>query len=152
MIEVQHATELLCLDRDLVICLRILNSQHLLLVLVFHVLLVSDVITDLHLLLDQVLRLDEGANELVPLFFLQITHLVLMDYIGNLKLLFLRLKLVLLVYQLLSENSLLVIKVQEHAQVFSHLIVLFGLDDSFNLTLLRHLLFRLINFGHVILN
>jgi hypothetical protein len=116
------------------------------------VLFVSNVITDLHLLLDQVLRLHEGANELVPLFFLQITHLVLMDYIGNFELLFLRLKLVLLVNQLLSENSLLVVKVQEHAQIFSHLIVLFGFDDSFDLTLLRHLLFRLINFGHVILN
>ena len=146
LVKIQHATELLSLNRDLVICFSVLDSCHLLLVLVFHMLLVSDVITDLHLFLNQVLSLDKRANELVPLFFLQITHLVLMNYIGNLKLFLFSLKLMLLIHQLLSQDSLFVIKIQEDTQILSHFVVLFGLDDTFDLALLRHLQLNLIYF------
>ena len=51
----------------------------------------------LHLLLDQVLGLNERANELVSLLTFQDPNLVLMHHVGLLKLLFLSLKLVLLV-------------------------------------------------------
>lgn len=60
-------------------------------------LFVSDVITDFHLLLDKVLRLDEGADELVSLLSLQVPHLVLVDDIGNFERFLLRLEFVLLV-------------------------------------------------------
>ena len=70
---------------------------------------VTDVITDLHLLLNQVLCLDKAANELITFLFLEMSDLVLMDYISDLKLLLLGLKLMLLVYELLSEDALLVV-------------------------------------------
>ena len=60
-------------------------------------LLVANVVTDLHLLLDQVLGLNERANELVSLLTLQDPDFVLMHHVGLLELLFLGLELVLLV-------------------------------------------------------
>lgn len=71
--------------------------MNLLLVSVLDVLLVTNVVTDLHLLLDQVLGLNERANELVSLLTFQDPDLVLMHHVGLLELLFLGLKLVLLV-------------------------------------------------------
>ena len=71
-------------------------------------------ISNFHLLLDQILRLGERANELFTLLPLQVPHLVLVHNTGNSKLLLLSLELVLLVDQLLPQDALLVIKVQEH--------------------------------------
>ena len=70
---------------------------------------VTDVITNLHLLLNQVLCLDKAADELITFLFLEMSDLVLMDYISDLKLLLFGLKLMLLVYELLSEDALLVV-------------------------------------------
>lgn len=78
-------------------------------------LLVTNVVTDLHLLLDQVLGLNERANELVSLLTFQDPDFVLMHHVGLLELLFLGLKLVLLVDQFLAKDSFLVIQVEEDA-------------------------------------
>ena len=78
-------------------------------------LLVTNVVTNLHLLLDQVLGLNERANELVSLFTFQEPDLVLMNHIGLLELLFLGLKLMLLVNELLAEDSFLIIQIEEDA-------------------------------------
>ena len=72
-------------------------------------LFVTDVITDLHLLFNQVLRLDERPNELFSLLSFQVSDLVLMDNIGFLELPLLGLQLMLLVNELLPENPLLII-------------------------------------------
>ena len=103
-------------------------------------LLIADVVADLHLLLDEVFRLDERADELLALFPLKITNLVLVDDIGNFELFLFGLELSLLVDELLSEYALLVVQVQEHAQIPRHLIVLLGLDDALDLALLRDFL------------
>ena len=87
----------------------------LLLVGVLGVLLVTNVVTNLHLLLDQVLGLNERANELVSLLTFQDPNLVLMHHVGLLKLLFFSLKLVLLVDELLAKDSFLIIQVEEDA-------------------------------------
>ena len=87
----------------------------LLLVGVLGVLLVTNVVTNLHLLLDQVLGLNERANELVSLLTFQDPNLVLMHHVGLLKLLFFSLKLVLLVDELLAKYSFLIIQVEEDA-------------------------------------
>jgi hypothetical protein len=71
------------------------------------------VISNFHLLLYKVLRLDERANELFTLLSLQVPHLVLVYYTGNFELLLLCLEFVLLVDQLLPQDALLVIQVQE---------------------------------------
>ena len=80
-------------------------------------LFVTDVITNLHLLFNQVLRLDERPNELFSFLSLQVSDLVLMDNIGFLELPLLGLQLMLLVNEFLPENPLLIIQVKEHAQV-----------------------------------
>ena len=77
--------------------------------------LVTNVVTNLHLLLDQVLGLNERANELVSLLTFQDPNLVLMHHVGLLKLLFFSLKLVLLVDELLAKYSFLIIQVEEDA-------------------------------------
>lgn len=59
-------------------------------------------ITHFHLLLDQVLSLDERTNKLVSFFSLKVAHFILVNNVGNLELLFLSLKLVLLVDKFLS--------------------------------------------------
>ena len=87
----------------------------LLLVGVLGVLLVTNVVTNLHLLLDQVLGLNERANELVSLLTFQDPNLVLMHHVSLLKLLFFSLKLVLLVDELLAKYSFLIIQVEEDA-------------------------------------
>ena len=87
----------------------------LLLVGVLGVLLVTNVVTNLHLLLDQVLGLNERANELVSLLTFQDPNLVLMHHVGLLKLLFFSLKLVLLVDEFLAKYSFLIIQVEEDA-------------------------------------
>ena len=78
-------------------------------------LLVTNVVTNLHLLFYQVLGLNERANELVSLLTFQEPDLVLMNYIGLLELLFLGLKLMLLVNELLAEDSFLIIQIEEDA-------------------------------------
>ena len=78
-------------------------------------------------------------------------HLVLVDHIGNLELFLFRLELVLLVHELLSQNSLLVVQVQEHAEVLRHLIVLLSLDDALDFSLLCHFLLDLVNLVDVLL-
>ena len=114
--------------------------MNLLLVDVLHVLLVTNVVTNLHLLLDQVLGLNERANELVSFLTLQDPNLVLVHHVGLLKLLFLGLKFVLLVDELLAKDSFLIIQVEEDAQIFRHLIVLLSLNDTLDLALFGDLL------------
>lgn len=123
----------------------------LLLVNVFHVFLVSDMVTDLHLLLNQVLRLDERANELLALLSLEVAHFILVHDIGDLELLLSGLELVLLVDKFLSQDALLVIEVEEHTEILGHLIVLLGLDDAFDLTLLGYLLLDLVDLADLLL-
>jgi len=105
-------------QRHLLVCLGTFYDLHLFLVVVFTRLFVSDVIADLHLLFNQVLGLDKRTNELFSLFFLQMAHFVLMDYICNLELLFLCLQFVLLVNQFLSQDALFVVQVEEDTKVF----------------------------------
>lgn len=125
--------------------------MYLFLVDVFHVFFVSDVVTDLHLLLDQVFRLNESANELLALLSLEVAHFILVYDIGDLELLFSGLELVLLVDEFLSQDALLVIEIEEDTEILGHFIVLLGLDDSFDLALLSHLLFDLVNLADLLL-
>ena len=112
-------------------------------------LFVTDVITDLHLLFNQVLRLDERPNELFSLLSLQVSDLVLMDNIGFFELPLLGLQFMLLVNELLPENPLLIVQVKEHAQVLVQLAVLLCLYDPFNLSLFRHFLPDDLYFGNL---
>ncbi len=48
-------------------------------------------ISDFHLFLNQVLCLDEGADKLLSLFLFQVTNFILVNNIGDFKLLFFRL-------------------------------------------------------------
>ena len=123
----------------------------LLLVGVLGVFLVTNVVTNLHLLLDQVLSLNERANELVSFLTFQDPDLVLMHHIGLLKLLFLSLKLVLLVNELLAKDSFLIIQVEEDAQILCHLVVLLSLDDTLDLALLGDLLPDTIHLNNLLL-
>ena len=124
---------------------------YLLLVNIFYLLLVSNVVANFHLLFNEVLSLDEGTDELLSLFALQVSNFVLVNYIGNLELLFLSLQLMLLVHELLSQDTFLIIEVEEDAKVLSHLVVLLGLDNSLDLALLGHLLLDLVYFLNVLL-
>ena len=72
-------------------------------------LFVTDVITDLHLLFNQVLRLDERPNKLFSLLSFQVSDLVLMDNIGFLKLPLFGLQFMLLINELLPENPLFIV-------------------------------------------
>jgi len=56
----------------------------------------------------------------------------------------------LLIDKFLAQDTLLVVKVKEHAQVFSQLVVLLRLNNSLNLSLLRNLLSHLIHHVHSI--
>lgn len=124
---------------------------YLLLVHLFHLLLVSNMVAYFHLLFNEVLSLDKGAYELISLFALQVSNFILVNYIGNLELLFLSLQLMLLVHELLPQDTFLIIEVEEDAQVLGHLVVLLGLDNSLDLALLGHLLLNLVYFLNVIL-
>ena len=108
-------------------------------------------VANFHLLFNEILCLNEGAYELFSLFTLQVSYFVLVNYICNLELLFLSLQLMLLVHELLPQDTFLIIEVEEDAQVFGHLIVLLGLDNSLDLALLGHLLFYLVYFLNVLL-
>ena len=66
-----------------------------------------------------------------------------------LELLLFSLQLVLLVDELLPEDTLLIVQVQEDAQVLIELIVLLRLDDPLDLPLLRHFLFHLVHLVNV---
>ena len=112
-------------------------------------LFVTDVITNLHLLFNQVLRLDERSNELFSLLSLQVSDLVLMDNICFLELPLLGLQLMLLVNELLPENPLLIVQVKKHAQVLVKLAVLLSLDNPLDLSLFRHFLPDNLNFGNL---
>ena len=118
---------------------------------VFGLLLVADMITYLHLFFNQVFRLNEGADKLLALLALQVANFVLVDHIGDPQLLLSCLQLVLLVNKLLAEDALLVVQVEEYAQILRHLVVLLRLDDSLDLALLRHLLLNFVHFLHLIL-
>lgn len=56
----------------------------------------------------------------------------------------------LLIDKFLAQDTLLIVKVKEHAQVFSQLVVLLRLNNSLNLSLLRNLLSHLIHHVHSI--
>lgn len=138
-------------QRHLLVCLCTFDDLHLFLVVVFACLFVSDVVADLHLLFNQVLGLDKRPNELFSLFFLQMAHFVLMNYICNLELLFLCLQFVLLVNQFLSQDALFVVEVEEDTQVFGQLVVLLSLDDSLDFPLLGYFLSGCVCFDTIIL-
>ena len=142
------------LSRDwkghLLIHFRILQRLHLLLVCFLAGLLVPNVITYLHLLLNQILGLHEGADEFVSLLALQVPHLRLVDRGGLLELLLTIIQLCLLVHQLLSQDTLLIVEVEEHAQVLRQLIILLRLNDALDLTLLGHFLTNLIDRVHLV--
>ena len=87
---------------------------YLLLVNVFNLLLVSNVIANFHLLFNEVLSLDEGAYKFFSLFSLQVSYFVLVNYICDLELLFLGLQLMLLVHELLPQDTFLIIEVEEY--------------------------------------
>lgn len=69
-----------------------------------------------------------------------------MHYICNFQLLFLGLKLVLLVDKLLAKNALLIVEVEEDAEILCQFIVLLSFDDSLNFKLLGHLLANFVDF------
>ena len=97
-------------------------------------------VTNLHLLFNQILGLDKSAHKLFSFFALQMTNLVLVDDIGDFELFLFCLQLMLLVNELLAKDSFLVVEVEEHAQVLCQLIVLLRLDDALDLSLLGYLL------------
>ena len=82
-------------------------------------------VANLHLLFDQVFGLNKCPNKLFSLLALEMAYLVLMDNVCNFELLFFGLELMLLVHQLLSQDALLVIEVEKHAQILRQFIVLF---------------------------
>ena len=112
-------------------------------------LFVTDVVTNLHLLFNQVFRLDERPNELFSLLSFQVSDLVLMDNISFLELPLLGLQLMLLINELLPENPLLIVQVKEHAQVLVQFTILLSLDDPFDLSLFRHFLPYDLHFGNL---
>jgi hypothetical protein len=96
---------------------RLLDRDDLFLVVSCDVFFVSDEHTYLHLLLDQVLSLSKVSDELLSLHLFQDLDLVLVDNVGSLKRLFLILELILLVSELLPQQSFFIIQVQEHFEV-----------------------------------
>ena len=107
-------------------------------------------ITDLHLLLDQILGLDERADEFITLFTFQVPNLGLMHSVGLLQLLLSIVQLSLFVDEFLAEDTLLIIEVKEDAQVFGQLIILLGFDNPLYLSLLCDLLPDFIDRVHLI--
>lgn len=124
--ELGESTKLNCLDsfRLALLLPCVLHCNHLLLVVLCHVLFVSDKHSDLHLFLDQVLGLCKIPNEFLPLHLLEHSDLVLVDNIGPLQRFFLVLQLALFIGQLLSEQALFVVQVEEHLEVLVQLLAL----------------------------
>jgi hypothetical protein len=73
-----------------------------------------------------------------------VPHLLLVDNICNFELLLLRLKLVLLVNELLSQNTFLIVEIQEDRKVLGQLIALLSFDDPLDLALLGDFLSKLL--------
>ena len=68
--------------------LVLLDSLHLLLILSDLMLLVSDQVTQLHLLLNQVLRLSKRPHKLISFLLLHLIDLVLVSHVDPLQVLF----------------------------------------------------------------
>ena len=124
----------------------VFDDLDLLFVAILDVFLVTNVVTDLHLLFNQVLGLNKRANKVVSFLTFEMSDLVLMDNVGNFELLFFSLKLVLLIYKFLPQNALLVVQVEEDRQILCHLIGLLALDNSVDFSLLRNILFDCVYF------
>jgi hypothetical protein len=99
---------------QLLTLLVLFDGSHLFPIFHFLLLHLPQVISDLHLLFNQVLSLGKTSNELLPLFLLQTPSLSLADPVSNLKQLFLLIKLLLLLYELLPEQPLLIVEIDEY--------------------------------------
>jgi hypothetical protein len=109
-------------------------------------------VTDLHLPLDKVLGLSERTDELLTFFPFEDSDFLFVDYIGDFKLLFFLLKLVLFVDQLLAKDPFFVVKVKENIEVLLQLVRLLLFDNPVDLPLLLGLLSVLLLHGQLILN
>ena len=116
------------------------DEGNLFLIFVQLLLLISNQVTQLHLLLNQVLCLGERANELVPLFSFERMYFVLVPDIDSFEILFFVLKFNLFVTELLTQTLFFFIKMQEDLNItikLSFLLILYNLLD---LSLLHHIL------------
>lgn len=138
----------LVLDGDdmVLLFLVLLDDADLLLILVQLGFLISNQITELHLLLDQVLCLGERADELVSLFLLHDMHLLLVFDAHSLQVLFFELQFYLLLAQLLSQALLLLVEVQEDLDISIKFCLLLILDDLFDFSVLHDLLLLVLQY------
>ena len=95
-------------------------------------------VSNLHLLLNQVLCLCKRSNELFSLLSFQLFNLILMYNIRNLKLLLFCCQLLLLIDQFLSQDAFFIVEVKEDWEVLCELVTLFSLDDSLDFSLFVH--------------
>lgn len=149
-----EATVDLCLERQrhLLIASDILDAMDTPLVFFFDSLLLADVVANLHLFFDQILGLDKGADELFTFFALENADLLLVNYVGDFKLLFFMLKFVLFVDKLLTQNALFIVQVQEDIQVLAQLVCLLLFDYLVNFACFLRLLLKNFLFHHFTLD
>ena len=129
----------------ILLLLLLLDQHHLLLILLQLLLLVANQVTELHLLLNQVLGLRERANKLVSLLSLHLMNFVLVPHVDPFEILLFVLQLHLLVAQLSSQALLLFVQVQEDLDVAIKLSFLLILDDLLDVPLFHYLLFLLLS-------
>lgn len=127
----------------ILLLLLLLDQHHLLLILLQLLLLVANKVTELHLLLNQVLGLRERANKLVSLLSLHLMNFVLVPHVDPFEVLLFVLQLHLLITQLSSQSLLLFVQVQEDLDVAIKLSFLLILDDLLDVPLFHYLLFLL---------
>lgn len=120
--------------------LVLLDDRDFLLILVELDFLVSDKITEFHLLLNEILGLSEGPNELLTLLFLHIVHFLLMLDANSPEVLLFELQLNLLLAELLPQTLLLLVQVQEDLNISIELSLLLILDYLFDLALFHDFL------------
>lgn len=110
-----EATVNLCLERQrhLLIASDVLDAMDTSLVFFFDSLLFADVVANFHLFFDQIFGLGKGADELFTFFTLENTDFLLVNYVGDFKLLFLMLQFVLFVDKLLTQNAFFIVQIQE---------------------------------------
>lgn len=94
----------------MILLLLSLHQLNLLPILGHLVLLVSDQVTHLHLLFNQVLGLGEGSNEFFLFFFLHAQYFVLVSNVNSLEILLFKLEFKLFVTQLFPETLLLLVQ------------------------------------------
>lgn len=127
----------------ILLLLLLLDQHHLLLIFLQLLLLVANKVTELHLLLNQVLGLRERAHKLVSLLSLHLMNFVLVPHVDPFEILLFVLQLHLLIAQLLSQSLLLFVQVQENLDVTIKLSFLLILDDLLDVPLFHDLLFLL---------